>query len=78
MNGDKYDDAETYTVCVAMEIEAVSAREAASTATQAVDLRKATSRGQDYGEKYVRRVERPLKRLEHVEVVRTGDLEDEP
>lgn len=73
---DKYEDAETYTVCVSMEIQATSAKDAASTARSAVKLRKAVSTGQSYGDVFVQRVERPLKRVEQIEVVRTGDPVD--
>jgi hypothetical protein len=74
---DKYDDADTFTVTVAMEVQATSARDAASTAKSAVDLRDATDRGQDYGEVYVQRIERPLKRVEEIQVIKADDPVDD-
>lgn len=74
---DKYEDAETYTVCVGIEVQATSAQDAASTAKRAVDIRDATDRGQDYGNVYVQRVERPLRRVERIDVIKPdGELED--
>jgi hypothetical protein len=72
-NREKYEDAETFTVTVAMEVQATDARDAASTAKQAVDLRGATDRGQDSGDVYVQRIERPLRRVERIDVIKADD-----
>lgn len=70
-------DGEMFTVTVAMEIEAESAQRAAREAKGAVNLRKNVDRGRDTGDVYVQRVERPLKRVEEIQVIKTDETIDD-